>query len=162
MHAMRDPDFNVNVTLEKATVRVGKDKLRFSVQSDRPGYLYIFMLGTDRQHISLLFPNGLDSKNQVSGNQAVSLPRTGWSMTAGGPPGTNHLVALVAERPRDFRQLGLRKAGPFTELSMDQVATLFRSGAGNSAVLAGTPVCAAGSPCSAAYGAARFTIQEVN
>jgi hypothetical protein len=42
------------------------------------------------------------------------------------------------------------------------LAALFRKNAGTTAVLAGSPVCAANSPCSVAYGAARFTIEEVN
>jgi hypothetical protein len=120
------------------------------------------MLGTDKQHINLLFPNSLDQKNQTKANQPINLPRTGWTMTAGGPPGTNEFIALVSERPRDFGQIGLTKVGPFAEFSLDQVATLFRSNSGNTAVLAGTPVCPSGGACSAAYGAARFTIEEVN
>jgi hypothetical protein len=157
---LRDVSHGVAVTLEKTTVRVGKDKLRFQVKSDRAGYLYILMLGTDKQHINLLFPNSLDQKNQAKGNQVINLPRPGWAMTAGGPPGTNEFIALVSEQPRDFKKIGLTKVGPFAEFSMDNVAAMSRSS--SSAVLAGTPVCAAGAPCSAAYGAARFTIEEVN
>jgi hypothetical protein len=162
VYDMRDPDHGVNVTLEKTTVRVGKDKLRFKVQSDKPGYLYILMLGTDKQHISLLFPNDLDQKNEAKGNQPINLPRPGWTMVAGGPPGTNEFIALVSDRPRDFGQVGLTKVGPFAEFSLDNLASLFRTGGGNAAVLAGTPVCAPAAPCSASYGAARFTIEEIN
>jgi hypothetical protein len=162
VYELRDPDHGVAVNLEKTTVRVGKDKLRFRVQSDKPGYLYILMLGTDKQHIYLLFPNSLDQKNQTKANQPINLPRTGWTMTAGGPPGTNEFIALVSERPRDFKQIGLAKVGPFAELSLDNLAELIRSNTGNTAVLAGTPICASGSACSPSYGAARFTIEEVN
>ena len=28
--------------------------------------------------------------------------KAGWQITAGGPPGTNHLVAMVSREPRDF------------------------------------------------------------
>jgi hypothetical protein len=162
VYDLREPDHRVDVSLENTTVRVGKDKLKFRVQSDKPGYLYILMLGTDKQHIYLLFPNSLDQKNQTKANEPINLPRTGWTMTAGGPPGTNEFIALVSERPRNFKQVGLTKVGPFAELSLDNLAALIRSNSGNTAVLAGTPVCASGSPCSAAYGAARFTIEEVN
>lgn len=162
VYELREVDHGVAVNLERTTVRVGKDKLRFRVQSDRPGYLYILMLGTDRQHISLLFPNSLDQKNQVKADQPLNLPRAGWAMTAGGPAGTNDFIALVSERPRDFRQVGLTKVGPFAEFSLDRLAALFRSNPGNTPVLAGTPICAAGQACSAAYGAARFAIEEVN
>ncbi|MEO8654939.1 MAG: serine/threonine-protein kinase [Ramlibacter sp.] len=161
-YELRDPDHRVTVTLERTTVRVGKDKLRFRVQSDRAGYLYILMLGTDKRHISLLFPNALDQKNQTQGDQPINLPRPGWAMTAGGPPGTNEFIALVSERPRDFRPLGLTKVGPFAEMSVDRVAALLRASSGNTAPLAGSPVCASGGPCPAGYGAARFSIEEVN
>lgn len=161
VYEMREHDHRVAVNLERTTVRIGKDKLRFQVQSDKPGYLYILMLGTDRQRIVLLFPNSLDQHNQAKGNQPISLPRAGWTMTAGGPPGIDEFVALVSERPRDFGQIGLTKVGPFAEFSLDNVAAQFRSNSGKTAVLAGTPSCEPGSPCSAAYGAARFTIEEV-
>lgn len=162
LYELREPDHRVDVVLERTKVRVGKDKLRFRVQSDRPGYLYILMVGTEKQHINLLFPNSLDQKNQTQAHQPVNLPRAGWTMTAGGPPGTNEFVALVSERPRDFGQIGLTKVGPFAEFALDNLAAMFRSNPGNTPVLAGTPVCAPGGPCSAAYGAARFTIEEVN
>jgi len=158
----RELDHGVSVTLERTAVRVGKDKLRFRVQSDRPGYLYILMLGTDKQHINLLFPNSLDQENRTEGNQPINLPRAGWAMTAGGPPGTNQFIALVSERPRDFGRVGLMKVGPFAEFSLDKVAALLRSGSGDAPVLAGTPMCASSSPCSAAYGAAQFSIEEIN
>lgn len=164
VYEMRQPDHRVQVTLERSKVRVGKDKLRFSVQSDRPGYLYILMLGTDGQHINLLFPNSLDRDNRANGSQPIKLPRPGWTMMAGGPPGTNEFVALVSERPRDFGQVGLTKVGPFAEFSLENVASMYRSNPGNTAILAGSPICdrAGSGPCSAAYGAARFTIEEVN
>jgi hypothetical protein len=162
LYDLRDADHGVVVSLERTTVRVGKDKLRFQVKSDKPGYLYILMLGTDKQHINLLFPNAIDSKNDVKASQPINLPRTGWAMTAGGPPGTNEFVAVVSERPRDFKAIGLTKVGPFAEFSMEGVARLFRTAAGNAPVLAGSPVCAAASTCPAAYGAARFRIEEVN
>jgi serine/threonine protein kinase len=161
IYELRDRGHAVAVTLERTTVRVGKDKLRFQVESDRPGYLYILMLGTDKEHISLLFPNSIDDKNQAKGKQPVKLPRPGWAMTAGGPPGTNEFIAIVSERPRDFAQIGLTKVGPFAEFSVERVESLFRSSAGATATLAGAPVCSPGGACSGAYGAARFTIEEV-
>jgi hypothetical protein len=146
--------------LERTSVRIGKDKLRFRVQSDRPGYLYIVMLGTEGQHINLLFPNSIDRKNQVKRGEPINLPRTGWTMTAGGPPGTNEFVAVVSESPRDFGQVGLTKVGPFAEFAADRIASMTKSG--NAAALAGAPLCAGASPCPAGYGAARFSIEEVN
>jgi serine/threonine protein kinase len=162
LYELRDRAHGVAVDLDRTTVRIGKDKLRFQVQPDKAGYLYILMLGTDRQHISLLFPNGLDQKNQVKAGQAINLPRPGWAMTAGGPAGTNEFIAMVSERPRDFTRIGLKKVGPFSEFTLANVDTLMHSGSGSAPVLAGTPVCAAGTDCPSGYGAARFSIEEIN
>ena len=157
----RDLAHPVAVTPDKTQVRIGKDKLRFRIQSDKPGYLYVFMVGTDSDHVNLLFPNTLDSKNRIAAGQPLSLPRAGWAMTAGGPPGTNQFVAMVSETPRDFANAGLKNAGAFSEFPKERVAGLLRSNAGGEAVLAGAPVCAAGANCPKGYGAARFNIVEI-
>ena len=161
LYDLRDPGHTVVVSSQDAIVRIGRDKLKFTVQSDRPGYLYIFMVGTDRQHISLLFPNALDAKNQIAAGTPVSLPRPGWAMTAAGPPGTNDMIVMVSERPRNFRDIELSKLGPFWVASLSRVETLVRTGSGTAAALAGVPQCAA-EPCATRYGAARFLIEEVD
>lgn len=148
----RDRDSSVFVVPDKTQVRIGKDKLSFKLSSSRPGYLYIFLVGTDRGHLYLLFPNAVDKQNQVAGNREISLPRPGWSMVAGGPPGTNQFVALVSEFPRDFSAAGLKQIESFAEIPLD-VAT--------GPALSGKPVCPDNKQCSGAYGAATFSIEEI-
>ena len=162
LHENRDSSHAVAVTTDRTKVRIGKDKLRFKIQSDKPGYLYVFMIGTDSDHVNLLFPNKLDANNRIAAGKPLSLPRTGWAMTAGGPPGTNDFIAMVSETPRDFANAGLKKTGAFSEFPKDKVASLLRSSPAGEAVLAGVPVCAAGADCPKAYGAARFSIVEIN
>jgi tRNA A-37 threonylcarbamoyl transferase component Bud32 len=158
----RDRDHPVNVVPDKPQVRIGKDRLRFRVSSGKPGYLYVLMVGTDKTHFNLLFPNAIDDKNRLAAGQALDLPRPGWAMTAGGPKGANHFVALVSENPRDFSAAGLRKVDPFGEFPLDAAAKL-AAGAGNAPpVFAGTPVCKDGKACSARYGAAIFSVEEVD
>ena len=157
----RASDRTVEVGLEQARVKIGRDPLRFRVSSAKAGYLYIVMVGTDKAHINLLFPNALDSNNKIAAGQELSLPRAGWSMTAEGPAGINQFVAMVSEYPVDFAEPGLTKLGPFAEFPLAAVARQMGSGAG-AAALAGKPKCPSSTGCANAYGAARFLIEEVD
>jgi serine/threonine protein kinase len=157
----RDRDHPVTVLTDKSSVKIGRDKLRFRIYSPRAGYLYILMVGTDRSHFNLLFPNAIDPNNQVSSGKEVSLPRPGWAMTAGGPAGTNHFVALVSENPRDFSAAGLIGVDAFGEFPLEVAARIAAANARPSP-FAGRPVCPSSANCSSAYGAATFSIQEVD
>jgi hypothetical protein len=159
----RDHDHAMSVQLEQSRVRIGKDKLRFRVNSAKPGYLYILMVGTERKHFNLLFPNAIDQKNQIKAYAAVSLPRRGWTMVAGGPAGTNNFVAIVSDNPRDFSAAGMKKVDPFAEIPLDDAARLAQAHTGDGSPFAGNPVCPKGNAgCSAAYGATTFSIEEVD
>lgn len=158
--AGRDRNHPVNVVPDKPQVRIGQDRLRFRVSSGKAGYVYVLMVGTDKSHFNLLFPNAIDDKNRIAAGQTLDLPRSGWAMTAGGPKGANHFVALVSENPRDFSAAGLKKVDPFGEFPLDAAAKLAAS-AGNAA-FAGTPVCKDGKACSTRYGAAIFSVEEVD
>ncbi len=156
----RNRNHAVAVVLDKASVRIGKDKLSFRIRSSRPGHVYVLMVGTDRAHFNLLFPNAIDGRNRIEAEKELRLPRPGWSMVAGGPPGTNHFVAIVSENPRDFSAAGLKEVDPFAEFPLEAAAEVARSQPAEPSPFAGKPVCAAAGPCSSAYGAAIFTIEE--
>jgi hypothetical protein len=71
-------------------------------------------------------------------------------------------VAIVSERPRDFKAVGFED-GPslaFPTLSIERMRAA-RLPAGLAAPLAGIAVCASAGPCEQRYGAAGFTIEEV-
>jgi hypothetical protein len=137
----RDRDHLVNVVSDNR-VRIGKDRFSFRVTSAKPGYVYVLMVGTDRS-FNLLFPNAVDNDNRIAPGQALDLPRAGWSMTAGGPKGADHFVAIVSENPRDFSAAGLRKVDPFGEFPADVAAKLSAS-AGSAPLFAGKPVLQGG------------------
>ena len=158
--AGRDRDSPVTVVADKPRIRIGKERLRFRATSAKPGYLYVLMVGTDRTHLNLIFPNAIDSANAIKAGQELDLPRAGWAMTAAGPRGTNHFVALVSENPRDFSAAGLRKVDPFAEFALDAAAAVAASPEG-AAAFAGKPVCPRPGECSARYGAAIFSIEEI-
>jgi hypothetical protein len=109
----RDPARSVSVTMRKPVLRVGRDGLDFSVTSSHDGYLYLIMLGSDNKSLYLLFPNDLDQDNVIKAGAALKLPRRKWEILAQGPSGTDKMLAVVVESPRDLKTLGNKKAGPF-------------------------------------------------
>ena len=156
----RDRDYSVSVVPNPTSVKIGKDRLGFWITSAKPGYLYVMMVGTDKS-FNLLFPNAVDANNHVAAGQAIDLPGKGWAMTAAGPKGVDHFVAIVSESPRDFSAAGLRKVDPFGEFPADVAASL-AAAAGDKPLFAGTPVCKAGAACSPRYGAAIFSVEETD
>jgi serine/threonine protein kinase len=161
IYGKRDPDHAVTVVLEKAKLRIGKDRLRFRLNSSRPGHLYLLMVGTDRKHFYLLFPNAADKNNRVAAEKDLVLPRPGWAMAAGGPPGINHFVAVVSENPRDFSAAGLQQVDPFAEFPFEQAQKVALASAADASPFLGKPMCKGEADCSTAYGAASFTVEEV-
>jgi serine/threonine protein kinase len=157
-----DPLLGVNALADKSTLTIGSDKLQFRVKSSEAGYVYVFFAGTDKGHMYLLFPNALDKNNRIEANQEMLLPRKSWNITAGGPPGTNHIVTMVSRQPRDFAQAGLRQAKEeIPEYDLVQAEKLWAARTGNESPFVGKAVCPAGTPCEATYGATLLTIEEV-
>jgi hypothetical protein len=115
--AQRDPRFEVKATPAQRKVAIGKEGLKFTVQAKRAGYLYVVLLGSDRESFYLLYPNGYDSNNQIKANKPMTLPTPGWSVKAGGPAGEDELLVLVSDSPRDLKALSLSEptsTAPFT------------------------------------------------
>lgn len=145
---------------DKQSLVINKDEFAFRVRSNRPGYLYLLMLGTDNSHFYLLFPNALDTDNRLRANAEMRLPRPTWSMVAGGPAGTDRLLALVSSTKRDFGPVGLGKVDPFGEFDLLAAGRAYAQG--GAAALAGKPAdCRDATGACARYGAARFEIREL-
>ena len=115
--AQRDPRFEVKVNPAQTKIAIGKDGLKLKVQSKRDGYLYVVLLGSDRESFYLLYPNGFDAKNKIKANKPMVLPTAGWTVKAGGPAGKDEVLVLVSDSPRDLKALSLSEptaAAPFT------------------------------------------------
>jgi hypothetical protein len=115
--AQRDPRFEVKATPAQAKIAIGIEGLKLTVQTKRDGYLYVVLLGSDRESFYLLYPNGYDSNNKIKANKPMTLPTPGWSVKAGGPAGKDELLVLVSDSPRDLKALSLSEptsAAPFT------------------------------------------------
>jgi hypothetical protein len=118
----------------------------------------------------MLFPNRLDGANQLEAGQVVRLPRAEWEVTAGGPPGTTQVLAMVTDAPRDFSKLDMKPAGPFSVLEASPIAAKDIQLVTNETPAAATPECtdplarrnlAVAKRCSNAYGAALIAVEEM-
>lgn len=115
IYAQRNGRLKVEVTAPKSLV-IGKDPFTFNVRSSTNGYLYAVMLGSDGKSFYLLYPNKLDQDNKIKANVNYKFPRPGWSIKAAGPEGTNRVLFVVSQSPRDPKIFALDDAsggGPF-------------------------------------------------
>jgi uncharacterized protein YraI len=170
MFDQRDAKRRVKVTLGKDKLKIGQDSLDLTVQSDRAGYVYVAMAGSDNKSLYLLFPNDLDQANKIEAGQQLLLPRPNWRVKAAGPEGRDNLLVFVADGPRDLAALGankdgISKTGPFVT-SLNNSAGRASLGALMSASKAASQQeCSSTSRnnplCSDAYGAAMVTVEEV-
>ena len=166
MFEQRDAERRVQLGLSEAQLKIGQDTLDFSVKSDRPGYVYVALAGSDNKSVYLLFPNDLDQDNKIEAGQTLQLPRANWRVNADGPAGHDNLLVLVTDGPRDLSQLAA-KVGPFVT-SLNDADGRARLGALMSASRLVTSQACQGSAsrknnplCSDAFGAAMVTVEEI-
>jgi len=167
MFDQRDAKRHVQVGLSKSTLRIGNDALELTLESDRAGYVYVVLAGSDNQSVYLLLPNDLDANNKIEAGQKLVLPRANWRVAAGGPAGTDHLLVVVSDAPRDVSALAANKAGPFVTSLNDadgraQLGALMStSQLGSSAACQSAQKRQKNAACSDAYGAAMVSVEEV-
>ncbi|WP_342618489.1 caspase family protein [Rhodoferax sp. GW822-FHT02A01] len=164
MYAQRDAKHAVQASVGQSRLKIGKDALDLSVQSDKSGYVYLALAGSDNQSVYLLFPNDLDQNNRIEAGQTLQLPRPNWRVKAGGPEGMDNLLVVVADAPRDISALAASKAGPFMVSLNDakgraQLGALLTSAKANAAC-DGAIRRSNSALCSDAYGAALLAIEE--
>lgn len=167
MFDQRDAKRRVQVVASKDKLKIGQDALDFSVQSDRGGYVYVALAGSDNKSVYLLFPNDLDQNNKIEAGQQLLLPRPNWRVKAGGPAGTDSLLVMVADGPRDLAPLAASKAGAFVS-SLNDAQGRAKLGALMSSSRAVTSQSCANAGarknnpvCSDAYGAAMVSVEEI-
>ena len=112
-----NPKRVVSVTLNKPTLKIGKDSLDLTIKSNHDGFVYIVLLGSDTSSFYILYPNGLDQNNQIRAGETLRIPKASWKVQANGPVGTDNLLVMVADNPRNLNTLTMAKpsaAEPFT------------------------------------------------
>ena len=151
--------FEVVAKPGKSEVRISKDKLEFQIQSNKPGFAYVYLLNTVGE-LYLLFPNALDKRNRIESGSTLSLPKASWAMNADEPAGTDEFVVLVSEYERDLKASGIQHEGVFGQFSLKILEALEAARGNGPPPLAGVVVCPGGVPCADNYGAASFKIVE--
>jgi hypothetical protein len=166
MFEQRDAKRRVQVSLSRDRLKIGQDAFDFSVQSDRAGYVYVAMAGSDNKSVYMLFPNDLDKDNRIEAGQQLLLPRPSWRVMAGGPVGTDNLLVMVADAPRDLSALAGNKAGPFVTSLNDAQGRAQLGALLTTASTGANPACASSASrkkdplCSDAYGASMVSVEE--
>jgi len=159
LHAQRDAARKVALAPARKRLRIGVDTLELTLTSARDGWLYLALAGSDGKSLYLLYPNALAGDNRVRAGQAVKLPGSGWEIVAAGPAGTETLLAIITDAPRDLAALPATPVGPFMRTLLDAEGR-----ARLQALLAeGAPPAGCGSPsapaCSDAFGSALLRVQ---
>jgi len=113
MFQQRDATRVLSVEANQKILKIDKDPLELTITSPTDGYLYVALAGSDQESLYLLFPNQIDANNQIKANVPVKLPRRSWRIVAGGPEGTDTVLVIVTDSPRDLSQLDGEDAGPF-------------------------------------------------
>jgi len=159
IYQQRDAKWTVQAVSSRNRVKIGDFLPDWSVTSERDGYLYVVMVGSDRQSLYLLFPNDLDQGNRMAAQRTVTIPRPPWALRAAGPAGNDEILVIVTDGPRDLSALAGTKTVSFTKPLTDAAgrARLQRVFATNAR--AGV-TCTSAAGCSDAFGAAVLTIQE--
>lgn len=175
IYSQRDDRWGVSVGLSKPVLKIGSDLLEFSITSQRDGYVYVFYRGSQADSFYLLFPNKMDDQNRIKANEALKLPRATWTVNALGPPGTDRILVMVSETPRDFGNYSLpaeyvSQAGPFGRIrpSLPSLARVNQAATLSSSLK--TPVCqdakerdlGIARACSNTFGAALVSVEEAN
>ena len=156
--AAQSPDFKVFAAADKPQLTIDKDMMSFKVKSDKGGFVYVFQYGSDG-NIVQIFPNAAAKNNQMRADTTLSLPPKNAGTQAGGPPGTDHLLAIVSQYPRNFASLGLKVSDGFGQTTLADAKAAASAQAGGSSIFAGKAICT--QPCTDEYGAALFAVDEV-
>ena len=155
----RRPDFSVRASAAQPRLRIGRDRLAFSIESARDGHVYVLLGGPD-ESLLLLFPNSRVSDNRIRAGKPLNLPQPAWALDTFEPTGREQFIVLVSEHARDFSKLSTDREDWFLKLPTGAAAVAAgREHTGTGSVLAGKARCSA-ADCDV-YGAARFTVEVV-
>ena len=159
LHEQRDGNRALAAVARQTRLKIGHDPLLLDIRPQREGYLYLVQAGSDGGSLVLLFPNQLARDNRVRAGQPLVLPSPDWELVAGGPPGTETLLLLLADAPRDLQRLAAEISGPFLKIALDADGRARL----HSVLANGTPAAGCGAPgatsCSDAFAATLLRIE---
>ena len=167
--ANRDDRRTVHLGSDKPIYKIRKDFVHLNLKSSHAGYVYLLMVGSDGKSFDMLFPNKKDQHNHILAGETWELPHSGWGIRAGGPAGRDYLLAIVGDNPRDFSELGMKPAGPFSVVATSRASTRDIQFVSATSVHADPSACEKTGEqrtlevvdaCSDAYGADLITLDE--
>jgi hypothetical protein len=157
----QSPSFNLRAQAGKTQLRIGRDELSFSVQSDREGFLYVLALGSDGA-LTQLYPNSEAGALKVKKGQLLKLPQPPIYFETTDPPGPGQVLVMVSARQRDHSAMEPRKEGLFRTFPVGADAQrLAAAFTGPLSPLAGKPICPSSGPCDDEFGAAVIKVESV-
>jgi len=155
--------YAVTAAAAKPQLRIGRDKLSFTVKSARDGYVNVLLQGPDGA-LMQLFPNTQSTDNRIKAGQTLTLPQASWVLDTAEPAGPEHFLVVVSQHPRDFSELSNKREFYFLTLPTGDTATaLAVQWQRSTPMLLGAPspkAACEGASCDE-YGAARFTVEVV-
>jgi len=156
------PDFSVEAIPNKSALRIDHDTLSFTITSQREGYLYVQLYGSDGE-VMLLYPNAKSGPQKLKPGQPLKLPKAPVEFRAVGPAGPNLLLVMVSANERDFSALQPRSEGPYRLLPTGDAALRIAASQPQARVpaQAGVPVCASNG-CADEFGASIMRVDAVN
>jgi hypothetical protein len=155
------PGFEVKLQTNKTSYRIDKDELSFTLQSDREGFVYVFMYGSD-QVLMQLYPNIKQGSLKIKKGQALSLPQLPDVFQTSGPAGPTDLLVMVSPRQRDHSALRPKKDGAYRVFPTGaEAAGLAAAVGGTVPAMAGKPICPANTACEDEFGAALVRVEVV-
>lgn len=132
LYSGRNQKWETTLISSKGAYKIRQEPVELTLTSSRKGYVYLLMVGTgtDSKGSVMIFPNEIDRENAIQPGQLMQLPRKGkWRLMPGGPAGTDHLLAIITEKPINLSKAELSKAAIFLQsgTSPDKLAALQRS-----------------------------------
>jgi len=153
--------FKVDVTAKKTRLRIGHDRLSFTVRSERDGYYHVLALGPDGTLIQLM-PNTVLTQHRIKAGETLTLPGPAMPMDASPPAGAEQLLVVVSAVPRDLSALKIGVDSGLTELAVGtKAAGMLGDQAGRQPAYLGRATCPPSGDCSPDYGAAKLVFDIV-
>ena len=153
--------FEVKLKTNKTSFRIGKDELGFTVQSERDGFLYVFIYGADKV-LMQLYPKVTAGALKVRKGQVTRLPQSPDVFEATAPAGPTELLVMVSPLQRDHSDLRPKLDGAYRVFPTGaEAAALAAKATGPLPVMAGRSICPASGPCVDEYGAALVRLEIV-
>lgn len=148
-------DSALTIQMEQTTLKIGKDLLRFQLESPISGFVAVYVRASDNSLVQLL-PNVRVPALAIKANKPMPLPPANEPIQAAGPAGENQFLVVVTEQPRSYGHLNFQDHYGFGLIPADPL----HSGSLVQA-LEGVSPCA-NTSCNDRLAAAWFSVDEVD